>query len=185
MPDWVAVAHLPSYKIRRTLHRWSIEVPRAIMPNRQRTMRSFCTVAGARVPADPASPPTQATAPAQPAPRLSCADEPRQTDPRNATQRQSVSGVSGSGTTATLPRERRHNIADVPAPWGLAPQQDALRGVITSYDSDGRCSYAASHKCHSLHDHWSRCIVVDHPDVAVEWEDTTEQHTPTRVSASH
>ena len=34
MPDWVAVAHLPSYKVRRTLHRWSIEVPRAIMPNR-------------------------------------------------------------------------------------------------------------------------------------------------------
>ena len=34
MPDWVAVAHLPSYKVRRILHRWSIEVPRAIMPNR-------------------------------------------------------------------------------------------------------------------------------------------------------
>ena len=35
MSDWDAVAHLPSYKIRRTLHRWSItEVPRAIMPNR-------------------------------------------------------------------------------------------------------------------------------------------------------
>ena len=30
MPDWVAVAYLPSYKVRRTLHRWSIEVPRAI-----------------------------------------------------------------------------------------------------------------------------------------------------------
>ena len=48
MPDWVAVAHLPSYEVWRTLHRWSIEVPRAIMPNRQRTMHSFYTAAGAR-----------------------------------------------------------------------------------------------------------------------------------------
>ena len=50
MPDWVAVVHLPSYKVRRTLHRWSIEVPREIMPNRQRTMHIFHTAAGARVP---------------------------------------------------------------------------------------------------------------------------------------
>ena len=35
MPDWVAVAHLPWYKVRRTLNRWSVEVPRAIMPNWQ------------------------------------------------------------------------------------------------------------------------------------------------------
>ena len=35
MPDWVAVARLPSHKVRRTLRRWSIEVPRAITPNRQ------------------------------------------------------------------------------------------------------------------------------------------------------
>ena len=39
-------------------------------------------------------------------------------------------------------------------------------------DLDGRCSYAASHKCHSAAWHWSRCIVVDHPDVTVQWEDT-------------
>ena len=49
MLDWVAVAHLPSYKVRRTLQRWSIEVPRAIIPNRQRTMHSFYTAAGARL----------------------------------------------------------------------------------------------------------------------------------------
>ena len=72
----------------------------------------------------------------------------------------------------------------MPTPWGEAPQQDALRRVITSYDSDGRCSYAAPHKCHSTHDHWSRCIVVDHLDVAVEWEDTTEQYTPKRERKS-
>ena len=48
MPDWGAVANLPSYKVRRTLQRWSIEVPRAIIPNRQRTMRSFYTAAGGR-----------------------------------------------------------------------------------------------------------------------------------------
>ena len=46
MPDWVAIAHLPSCKVRRTLHRWSIEVPRAIIPNRQRKMHSFYTLHG-------------------------------------------------------------------------------------------------------------------------------------------
>ena len=153
MPDLVAVAHLPSCKVRRTLHRWSIEVPRKIMPNRQRTMHSFYTAAGVRVTTDPASPPAQAAAPAQPAPRLSCAGELRQTASRDATQRQAASNASRREATATLPRNRRHNIVDVPAPRGEAPQQDALRGVITSYDSDGRCSYAAPHKCHSTHDH--------------------------------
>ena len=184
MPDWVAVAHLPSYKIRRTLIGGPLRGAKGDHAESTTNDAQLYTAAGARVTADPASPPAQATAPAQPAPRLSCTDEPRQTDPRNVTQRQSVSGVSGSGATATLPRERRHNISDVPAPWGEAPQQDALRGVITSYDSDGRCSYAASQKCHSSHDHWSRCIVIDHPDVAVEWEDTTEQYTPTRERKS-
>ena len=77
MPDWVAVSHLPSCKVRRTPHRWSIEVPREIMPNRQRKVHSFYTAAGARVPADPAPPRAQAAAPAQPAPRPSCAGEPR------------------------------------------------------------------------------------------------------------
>ena len=57
-------------------------------------------------------------------------------------------------------------------PWGAKPKQDALRGAITSFDLDGRCSYAASHKCHSAAWYWSRCIVVDHPDATVQWEDT-------------
>ena len=94
-------------------------------------------------------------------------------------------GGSRSEATVTLPQDRRHNIADVPAPWGVAPQQGALRGAIACYDSDGRCSYAAPHKCHSTHDHWSRCIVIDHPNVAVQWEETTEQYnTPTRERKS-
>ena len=62
----------------------------------------------------------------------------------------------------------------------MTPQQDALRGGITCHDPDGRCSYSASHKCHSAANHWSRRIVVDHPDVAVQWEDTAEQYTSTR-----
>ena len=187
MPDWVAVAHLPSYNIRRTLHRWSTEVPRAIiMPNRQQTTRSFYTATGARSPADPAPSPAQATGLARPAARPSRAVEHRRTEPRSVTQRQPEGGVSVSGETATLPRERRHDISRVPAPWGVAPQQDALRGAITtSYDSDGRCSYAATHKFYSSHDHWSRCAVVDHPGVAAEWEDATEEFTLPRVSASH
>ena len=86
MPDWVAVAHLPSCKVRckvrPTLHRWSIEVPREIMPNRQRTMCSFYTAAGERVPTAPASLPAQAAAPVQAAPRPSSAGEPRQATPR-------------------------------------------------------------------------------------------------------
>ena len=89
-----------------------------------------------------------------------------------------------SGGTATSPRERRHDISRVPEPWGVAPQQDALRGDITSYDLDRRCSYAATHKCHSSHDHWSHCIVVDHPGVAAEGEDATEECTFTRERKS-
>ena len=56
----------------------------------------------------------------------------------------------------------------------LTAGHGVLRGVITSFDLDGRCSYAALqlHKCHSAVWHWSRCIVSDHPDVAVQWEET-------------
>ena len=68
--------------------------------------------------------------------------------------------------------DRRHNIGEVPVPWGAKSKQDALRGVITSFDLDGRCSYSASHKCHSAAWHWSRCIVIDHPDATVQWEGT-------------
>ena len=102
----------------------------------------------------------------------------RKTALAGATQRQQVADARDSGVTTTLPRERRHDISRVPAPWGMAPQQDALRGAITSYDSDGRCSYAATHKCHSSHNHWSRCLVVDHPDDAEFWGDATEEYTP-------
>ena len=62
MPVWVVVAHLPSYKVQRTLQRWSVEVPRAIMPNRQRTMHSFYTATGARLHVSSAPPPPQLAA---------------------------------------------------------------------------------------------------------------------------
>ena len=84
------------------------------------------------------------------------------------------------GTLAAPPEVRRHDISRVPTPWGKAPQQDALRGVITAHDSDGRCSYAAKHKCHSTHDRWARCLVVDHPDDADFWSDLTRYYTSTR-----
>ena len=235
MPDWVAVAHLPSYKVQRTLQRWSVEVPRAIMPNRQRTMQSFYTATGARVHIGPAPPPPQlartsgrvaetevtghrGTAPGPqritPISAVSGGSEPltvgtavtasspsactddassgqmpddasalsesdsgteaneaeqavgeqsysdwarRAADEAMAQHRRVVDARS-RGAAATLRRERHHGISRVPAPWGVAPQQDALRGVITSYDSDGRCSYAATHKCYSTHDHWSRTV---------------------------
>jgi len=43
-----------------------------------------------------------------------------------------------------------HDIGAMPMHWGAKPKQGALRGVITSFDLDGRCSYAATHKFHSL-----------------------------------
>ena len=84
------------------------------------------------------------------------------------------------GTPVAPPDVRRHDISRVPTPWGKAPQQDALRGVITAHDSDGRCSYAAKHKCHSTNDRWARCLVVDHPDDADFWSDLTRYYTSTR-----
>ena len=112
----------------------------------------------------------------------------RQTALERVTQRQQVADARDRGVAATLPRERRHNISRVPALWGLAPQQDALRGAITSYDSDGRCSrprsYAATHKCYSSHNHWPRCLVVDHPGDAEFWGDVTEEYTSTHERKS-
>ena len=259
MPDWVAVAHLPSYKVRRILQRWSVEVPRAIMPNRQRTMHSFYTTAGARLGGGSESQPARPTAPAsRTAETEDTGHHGTEPGPQRSTPSSAVSGASASpavGTTVTaplpstraeeagseqahgddpasdtaseddheleqpeeaqsyrdwarqaadelmaqrrraldersggammaLPERRRHDITRVPTPWGMAPQQDALRGVITSYDADGRCSYAATHKCHSTHDHWSRCLVVDHPDDAEFWSDVTMQYTTTRERKS-
>ena len=43
---------------------------------------------------------------------------------------------------------RSHDIGAIPMPWGATPKQGALRGVVTSFGLAGRCSYAASHKCH-------------------------------------
>ena len=128
MPDWVAVAHLPSYKVRRTLHRWSIEMPRAIMPNRQRTMHSFYMATGARLPASPAPLPPQADEPERVAEEQSCDDWLRRAAIEAAAQRQRIADARDGGAVATLPHERRHDITRVPAPWGVSPQQDALRG---------------------------------------------------------
>ena len=107
MPDWVAVAHLPSYKVRRTLQRWLIEVPRAVMPNRQRTMHSFYTTTGARLNVGPASQPPR------PAALLSRTAETEETGhhgmepgPQRSTPSSAVSGASASpaiGTTVTAP----------------------------------------------------------------------------------
>ena len=96
MPDWAAVAHLPSCKIRRILHRWSVEVPRAIMPNRQRTMHSFHTAAGARVPSAPAPLPAQAAAPEAAAPDQSRADGFERTGAEVPTQHAGARAASQS-----------------------------------------------------------------------------------------
>lgn len=108
MPDWVAVAHLPSYKVRRILYRWSVEAPRAIMPNRQRTMHSFYTAAGARVPSVSAPLPAQAAAPSAMAPGRSHADTLERTSADATTQHAGASASSRSAATATPARDRRH-----------------------------------------------------------------------------
>ena len=176
MPDWVAVAQLPSYKVRRILHNWSVEVPRALMP--KRALNSFVSAAGARGSAAPAPPETSAEASAEavPAPSASTGG-PAGDDAEVSAQPKGASAASRSEATATPIRARSHDIGAMSMPWGAKPKQDALRGVITSFDlDDGRCSYAATHKCHSAAWHWSRCIVVDHPDVVVQWEGTV--HIP-------
>ena len=142
------------------------------MPNRQRTMCSFFTADGAQPPSAPVPLPAPAAVSEAAAPDQSIADGSKQTGAEVLTQQAGASAASRSAATATPARDRRHNIGEVPMPWGAKPKQDALRGAITSFDLDGRCSYAALHKCHSAAWHWSRCIVIDHPDVTVQWEGT-------------
>ena len=69
----------------------------------------------------------------QPAEEQSYGDWARQAADKVMAQRRRVADARSGGAAATLPRERRHDISRVPSPWGVAPQQDALRGVITSY----------------------------------------------------
>ena len=111
MPDWVAVAHLPSYKVRRILQRWSVEVPRAIMPNRQRTMHSFYTTAGARLSDGPASqPPRPPALPSRTAETEDTGHHGTEPGPQRSTLSSAVSGASASpaiGTTVTTPCPRR------------------------------------------------------------------------------
>ena len=143
-------------------------------------MRSFYTAAGARASSVPTPLPAQAAAPEATAPDRSHAGGLERTGAETPTQHSGASTASRSAATATPARDRRHNTDDVPMSRGVKPKQDAMRGVITCYDLDGRCSYAASHKCHSAACHWSRCIVVDHPGVTVQWEGTVEQYTAMR-----
>ena len=75
----------------------------------------------------------------QPEAEQSYGDWARQAADELMAQRRRAADARREGTAAALPEVRRHDITRVPAPWGVAPQQDALRGVITSYDSDGRC----------------------------------------------
>ena len=173
MPGWVAVAHLPSYKVRRILHKWSVEVTRAVMPNRERALHSFFSAAGARGSAAPAPPETSAAASAKEVPTSSAsAGGPAGDDAEESAQPKGVIVARRSEATATPIRARSHDTGAMPMPWGAKPKQDALRGVIRSFDLDGRCSYAATPKCHSAAWHWSRCIVVDHQGVVEQWEDT-------------
>ena len=120
----------------------------------------------------------------QPEAEQSYSDWARQAADELMAQRRRAAAARSGGTAAAPHGVRRHDISRMPKPWGVAPQQDALRGVITAYDSDGRCSYAATHKCYSTHNHWSRCLVVDHPEDAEFWGDVTEQYTSARERKS-
>ena len=122
----------------------------------------------------------QAAAPAARTPDRSHADALEWISVDTTTQHTGARTSRRSAATTTPARDRRHNIGAMPAPWGVAPQQGALRGAITCHGADGRCSYSASHKSRSAANHWSCCIAIDHPGVAVQWEDTAEQYTVTR-----
>ena len=154
MPDWVAVAHLPSYKIRRLMHKCSVEVPKTLMPNRQRTLRSFLSTVSERGLAAPAQleTPAAVSADTAPAPRADTGEPGG--DAEVPEQSRDASAARRSEATATPPHARSHDIDAMPMPWGEKPKQGALRGVVTSFDLDGRCSYAATHKCRSAAWHW-------------------------------
>ena len=150
------------------------------MPNRQRTLHSFFSAVGARGPAASPQLETPAADPAEaaPAPHASTGDS-ADGDAEASEHPRNASATRRSEATATSPHARSHDIGAMPMQLGEKPKQDALRGVtcvVTSFDLDGRCSYAGTHKCRSAAWHWSRCIVVDHPDVVVQWEDT--ERTP-------
>ena len=112
VPGWVAVARLPSYKVRRILHRWSVEVPRAIMPNRQRTMHSFHTASGARVSAAPAPLSARAITPAATAPGRSHADGPGRTSDDVTAQHARASEVTWKWSVISLLLVFRAGLAD-------------------------------------------------------------------------
>ena len=154
------------------------------MPNRQRTMHSFHTATGARLPANSALPPLRATEPERPAVGQSRDEWLRQTALEGMAQRQQVADARDRGVAAAFPRERRHDISCVPTPWGSAPQQDALRGVITSCDSDGRCSYGATHKWHSSHNHWSPALLSTTPAM-LSFGEMSRRSAPPPTSANH
>ena len=143
------------------------------MPNLQRTLRSFFSAAGARGLSAATLLPTLAAAPSAAALDSSASTGgSARAVTKASTQPTGASAASRSAATATPIYSRSHDIGAMPMPWGAKPKRDALRGVITSCDLDGRCYYAASHKFHSAEWHWSRCILVDHSDVAVQWEGT-------------
>ena len=120
----------------------------------------------------------------QPEAEQSYSDWARQAADELMAQRRRTADARSSGTASAPHGVRHRGVLRVPQPWGVAPQQDALRGVIAAYDSDGRCSYGATYKCHSTHNHWSRCLVVDHPEDADFWSDNTKQYTSARTRVS-
>ena len=123
MPDWVAVAHLPSYKVRQLLHKWPVEVPKALMLNRQRTLHSFLSAVGARVLAALAQLEKPATVPADaaPAPRANTG-EPAGGDAEATERSRGASAARRSEATATPPHARSHDIGAMPLPWGEKPK---------------------------------------------------------------
>ena len=101
MPDRVAVAYLSSYKVRRILYKWSVEVPRALMPNRQRT----------EGPAPLTTPMAAAAAAVVPS---ASTGGPVRDDAEVSAQPEGASAASRSEATAKLIRARSHDIGAIP-----------------------------------------------------------------------
>ena len=112
------------------------------MPNRQRTLRNFLSATGAQGPAAPARLAMPAAAPADVAlaPRAGAGDSARGDEEAPKPPRDE-SSERWSEAAATSPSARSHDTNVMPIPWGVKAKQDALRGVVTCFDPEGRCSH--------------------------------------------
>jgi len=150
MPDWVAVAGLPSQKVRRPLSNWEAEISRSLLPDGQRTLHSYFGRKGAR---------SESTFPepseARPAHGSSAAETVTPTNDVPATTSETHSPIPIGADDAEAPAALTvRNTNTLPTPHGPGPGNDLARGVVTAQDAEGRCVYKHAR---------TGCCVIDDP----------------------